>query len=70
MRIGDVEHDEIGRRAERGRGRGEAADEGRILGAFEQIAAGIVARMQEQVGAGDPRGEGAGRAVPSPSAPP
>ena len=61
LRIGHVEHDEIGRAAEHFRRRGKAADEGGILGAFEEIAAGIVARMHEQIGAGDALRERAGR---------
>ena len=61
LRIGEVEHDQIGVTAERrGRGR-KAADEGGVLRAFEQIAAGIVARMHQQVGAGDALREAAGR---------
>ena len=63
LRIGHVEHDEIGRAAEQFRRRGEAADEGGVLGAFKKIAAGIVARMHEHVGAGDALREGAGRRV-------
>ncbi len=38
LRIGHVEHDEIGGTAEQFRRRGKAADEGCVLGAFEQIA--------------------------------
>ena len=63
LRIGHVEHDEIGRAAEHFRRRGKAADEGGILGAFEQIARRIVAGMHEQIGAGDALREGAGRRV-------
>ena len=44
LRIGHIEHDQIGGAAEQLCGRGKAADEGRIFGAFEKIAAGIVAR--------------------------
>ncbi len=61
LRIGGIEHDEIGLASERGRGRREAADMRRVLGAFEQIARGIVAAMQQQIGGGDPRGERAGQ---------
>ena len=42
---------------------GEAADEGCVLGAFQEIAAGIVARMHEKIGRGDALREGAGRRV-------
>ena len=63
LRIGDVEHDEIGRAAEHLCRRGEAADEGRVLAAFEQIAAGIVARMHKRVGVGDALRKCAGRCV-------
>ena len=45
------------------RRRGETADESRILGAFEQIAAGIVAGMHQHVGAGDALRKGARRRV-------
>ena len=71
LRIGEVEHDQIGGAAERRRRGGKAADEGGVLGAFEQIAAGIVARMHQQVGAGDALARSRrARRVPSPSAPP
>ena len=63
LRIGDVEHDEIGRAAEHFCRRGKAADEGGILAAFEEIAAGIVARMHQRVGVGDALRERAGRRV-------
>ena len=61
LRIGHIEHDQIGRTAEHLRRRGKAADKGGILGAFEQIARRIVARMNQHVGAGDALREGAGR---------
>ena len=48
-----VEHDKIDRAAEQLCRRGEAADEGGILGAFEKIAARVVARMQQKIGSGD-----------------
>ena len=63
LRIGHVEHHQIGGAAEQFCRRGKAADEGRVLGAFEQIAAGIVAGMHQQVGAGDALRERAGRRV-------
>ena len=52
-----------GLRPERSGGGGKAADEGGILGAFEQIAGGIVADVHQQVGSRDARGKGAGRVV-------
>ena len=55
--IGGVENDEIGLAPERSGRRGEAADMGGILGAFQQIARGIVAAMQQQIGCGDLGGE-------------
>ena len=70
LRVGDIEHDQVGRAAERRGRRREAAHEGGILGAFEQIAAGIVARMHQQVGGRDPRGELPASRVAAPSAPP
>ena len=51
------------RAAERRRRRGEAADEGGVFGAFKQIAGRIVARMHQQVGAGDALREAAGRRI-------
>ena len=53
LRIGHVEHDEIGRTAEHLCRRGKAADKGDVLGAFEQIARRIVARMDQKVRARD-----------------
>ena len=53
LRIGDVEHDEIGCAAEQLCRRGKAADEGCVLAAFEQVAAGVVAGMHQRVGVGD-----------------
>ena len=61
LRIGQVEHDEIGRATEHLCSRREAADKGDILGAFEKIARWIVARMDQKVRAGDALREGAGR---------
>ena len=71
LRIGDIEHDEIDRAPEHFGRRGKAADKGGILGAFKKIAAGIVARMHENIGAGDAlrRRRRAPRS-PSPAAPP
>ena len=71
LRIGDVEHDEIGRAAEHRRRGRKAADEGGVFPAFEQIAAGIIARMHQQIGAGDARLRiRPATATPPPSAPP
>jgi hypothetical protein len=50
LRIGQVEHHQVGRAAERGGGGRKAADESRILGAFEQIAGRIIAGMHQQIG--------------------
>ena len=58
--IGDIKHDQIGGAAEHLRRRGKAADKGRVLAAFEKIAAGIVARMHKKVGVGDALRERAG----------
>ena len=63
LRIGQVEHDEIDGAAEQFCRGGKAADEGCVLGAFQEIAAGIVARMHQKVGRGDALREGAGRGV-------
>ena len=60
LRIGHVEHDEIRRATQQGRRGGKAADEGGIFPAFEQVAAGIIARMHQEIGVGDARCESAG----------
>ena len=67
-RVGGVEHDEVGLAAERRHRRREAADEGDVRRAFEQVAAGIVAGMDQQVGAAATRSAKAPpAAAPSPS---
>ena len=53
LRIGHVEHHKIGGAAEHFCRRGKAANKGHVLGAFQQVAAGIVAWMHEKIGAGD-----------------
>ena len=63
LRIGHIEHDQIDRAAEHFGRRGKAADEGGIFGALKEIAAGIVARMEENICARDALGEGAWRRV-------
>ena len=61
LRVGGVEHDDVGVAAERGdRGR-KAADEGDVGRAFQDVAAGIVAGMDQEFGLGDAAGEGARR---------
>ncbi len=59
--IGDVKHHQIGGATGESRGRREAADECSILGALKQIAARVVAGVQQKIGAGDALCEGAGR---------
>ena len=49
--------------AERGRRGGETADEGGVLGAFEQIARRIVADVDQQIGRSDTGGECTGVGV-------
>ena len=48
--IGHIEHDQLRHVAERGGSRGKAADEGRVLRAFEQIARRIVGAVQQKIG--------------------
>ena len=62
-RVGGVEHDHVGVAAERGKRCRKAADEGDVGGAFEDVAAGIVAGVDQQVGLGEPLREGAGRGL-------
>ncbi len=62
LRIGHVEHDQIGGAAEQLRRRGKAADEGGILGAFKKIARrDRRSRCTSSVGVGDALRESAGR---------
>ena len=58
-RIGRVEHHEVRRAAEPRRGRREAADVADVGGAFEQVAARVVGRVQQQGGGGNARREAA-----------
>ena len=60
LRIGHVEHDQIGGAAQQLGRRGKTADEGGVFGAVEQIAGGIVGRMDEEIGGADPMRERAG----------
>ena len=58
LRIGHVEHNQVDRPAEELRRRGEAADERHILGAFQEIAARIVAGVHEKIRGDDAPCEG------------
>ena len=58
--VGRIENNEVRRAAERGRGRGEAADEGNVFRSFQQIARGIFGAMHEQVRGRDAGLKGAG----------
>ena len=51
LRIGRVQHDHVGVAAECCHRGGKPADEGHIGRAFENVAAGIVARVHQEVGA-------------------
>ena len=70
LRIGYIEHDQIGRSAEQLRCRRETADESGILGALKQVTRRIVARMQEEVSVGNTLRERAGRDAAVSPAPP
>ena len=62
-RIGGVERDQVGAAAERCKRCGKAADEGDVGRAFEHVAAGIVAGVDQQLGTRQPLLEGAGRCL-------
>ncbi len=62
-RVGRVEHDDVGIAAEGGDRGGKAADEGDIGRAFENVAARVVAGVDEQVGLGYAAGECARRGL-------
>ena len=62
-RIGGVERDQVGAAAERGKCGREAADEGDVGRAFEDVAAGIVAGVDQQFGLDSRSREGAGRGL-------
>src|SRR5262245_21391799 len=61
LRVGRIEHDQVDNAAEGPGRRRKAADESGVLGALEQIAAGIIARVQQQFRRRDPVRELAGQ---------
>jgi len=69
LRIGGVEHHQIGAAPERRSRRSKTADEGRILGAVQQIVRRIVAGVDQEIGGGDTFSKRAGLGSASPFAP-